>query len=131
MLIRQDEKNTMATTPQEIPKLFQKYMNQGELEAVLSMYEHEAVIAPTGRQINQGKDAIRESIIGFLSQKPSCFLHEAECIVNGSVALIATHWTFSYIDENNKKQEWDMHPVLLARLQDNGEWLVAIDHPRI
>ena len=121
----------MANTPQQIPELFQKFMNAGEADSVLSIYEQDAVVGPLSSQLNKGRDAIKESVVGFLSQKPSCSLHESDCIVNGSVALVTTHWTFSYIDEYGEKQEWDMHPVLLVRQQQNGEWLVAIDCPRM
>ena len=48
-----------ASQPQELPSLFVEALNPGDVDAVVSLYEVDGVVAPDPKQIVAGHAAIR------------------------------------------------------------------------
>ena len=119
-----------ALSPSDIPSLFLKGLNSGDVDLVVSLYEPDGVVAAEPDKPITGRDAIREMLAGFLSQKPNFTLHDADVVECGDVALIQSRWTISMRDESGNQNAMKVEPSLVVRRQADGNWLVAIDRPR-
>ena len=77
-----------AKTPKELHELFAKGFNAKDLDALLDLYEDDAVLVAAPGAPVQGKAAIRESLEGFLAMGGTIeFLAESDPVVNGDLAL--------------------------------------------
>jgi uncharacterized protein (TIGR02246 family) len=115
--------------PQEIPALFLQAMNAGDVDAVVSLYESEGVIATDGSQIVAGHDAIRSMVSRFLAQKPRFTLHASDAVQAGDLALIRSRWTVALADSAGKQREVHVGPTLVLRRGPDSQWHVVIDRP--
>lgn len=59
-----------ARNPEEADLQFVEAINNGNLEAVLALYEREASLVPEPVKVVTGTDAIRKALAGFLALKP-------------------------------------------------------------
>jgi hypothetical protein len=48
-----------ATTPEQICQLFKQYMAEGDVDALLSLYDPEAVFLNSSGEIKQGRQGLR------------------------------------------------------------------------
>lgn len=115
--------------PREVPRLFLQAMNAGDVDAVVSLYETEGVIAIDRNQIVAGHKAIRAMVSGVLAQRPRFTLHESDAVQVGDLALIRSRWTVAMTDSGGKHTEMHVGPTLVVRRHPDGGWLVAIDRP--
>ena len=61
-----------ATTPEEICRLFQQYMAEGDVDSVLSVYDPEAVFLNRSGEIRRGEEALREELARPLLPFTAC-----------------------------------------------------------
>jgi|SRR5262249_9038945 len=114
---------------EEVHDLFAQSLNAGDVDAVTSLYEPEAVVSPQPGQVLAGREAIREALTGYLAQKPRFTLHSRSVIQVGEIALLRSRWTISETDASGKTIEYEVKPTLVMRRQVNGTWLIVIDNP--
>jgi uncharacterized protein (TIGR02246 family) len=55
-----------AQKPEECDTLFERYVNEGNLEALLDLYEADATLVPGPGQAAVGTEAIRSAMKPFL-----------------------------------------------------------------
>lgn len=72
-----------AKTPEECDALFEKYVNAGDLDSLVDLYEPGATLVSAPGQMAVGRDAIREAL-GGLRQGAT----QAQCHADGSSAGI-------------------------------------------
>ena len=58
-----------AKDPQEICQLFQRYMAEGDIDAVLNLYDAEVVFLNRSGEIISGRKALRKELEPFASAK--------------------------------------------------------------
>jgi uncharacterized protein (TIGR02246 family) len=115
-----------AKTPKELHELFAKGFNAKDVDALLDLYEDDAVLVPAPGAPVQGKDAIKEALEGFLAMGGTIeFLAESEPIVNGNVAL--THGRWRLTTEGAEPMEAETAEV--SRLDADGVWRYILDNP--
>jgi uncharacterized protein (TIGR02246 family) len=115
--------------PRELPRRFLEAMNSGDVDAIVSLYEAEGVIAVNGNHIVAGHEAIRSMVSGVLAQRPRFALHESDAVQAGDLALVRSRWTVAMADAAGKQTEMHVGPTLVVRRHADGSWLVAIDRP--
>jgi ketosteroid isomerase-like protein len=49
-----------AKSPEEICRLFQQYMAEGDIDSVLSVYDPEAVFLNQSGEVKKGEDGLRQ-----------------------------------------------------------------------
>jgi ketosteroid isomerase-like protein len=82
-----------ALRPLERPGLFLRALNSGDVDAVVSLYEPDGVIAADPNQVAVGHAAIRALVAGFLIPRPRFELHDSEVVQSGDVTLVRARWT--------------------------------------
>jgi ketosteroid isomerase-like protein len=109
-----------ALAPEDLGRMFLERANAGDVDGVVALYEPGAVLAFPPGQVTVGHRAIREAYQGFLAGRPKLTSEgQAPVLVNGDVALTSTRLTGGGATAE------------VARRQPNGEWLWAVDQPRI
>ncbi len=119
-----------ASTPEDLSRLIIEALNSGDEDTVVSLYESDGVIAPDPSHIVSGRAAIRSLAAHFLAQRPRLILHNSEVVQAGDVALVRSRVTQTTL-QPEKKAETVLEPILVARRQADGCWLIAIDRPLV
>jgi len=114
-----------AATPAELHPLFVDAFNRGDAEAVLALYEPDAVFVRNS-EAYQGYEALRIIIAEFLDSDSVLSIEKTFVADNGQgLALLHAVWTLkppAGPATNGTSSE-------IARQQPDGTWLYAIDNP--
>jgi ketosteroid isomerase-like protein len=109
-----------AFSPSEISELFVEFINSGNLEGVVSLFEDNAIIVTGKDTFAKGKDEIRTYFSQMLSHNPQFdTVDHQQPIVNDDVALTSSRVPNAFVT------------VEVSRKQADGSWLWSIDHPNI
>src|SRR4051794_40250709 len=106
-------------TPEDLTRRFVDAVNAGDLDALVELYEPNAVIAfPPGR-ITRGHDAIRALYRGMLEQHAHFEYEEPlTTLISGDLALTAT-----------PAQDAAGVRAQVVRRQEDGTWKRVLDRP--
>lgn len=112
-----------ATSPEQICQLFQQYMANGDLEALLSIYDPEAVFLNRSGEIKQGRQGLRDELEPLASAKATFDFNIKQVIQSGDIALMHTQWTVS------SPQPMSTYAIEVAHRQPDGTWCWLIGDP--
>ena len=112
-----------ATSPEQICHLFQQYMAEGDIEALLSIYDPEAVFLNSSGEIKHGRQGLRGELTPFASAKATFDFRIKQIIQSGDIALMHTQWTVS------SPQPISTYAIEVARRQPDGTWCWLIGDP--
>jgi uncharacterized protein (TIGR02246 family) len=118
-----------ANKPEDIPRLFTEAFNAGDLNAVMSLYEPDAILVPQPGQIVRGQAAIREALKGYLALKPRLTLQFDKALGSTDIVLLISKWTLKGTGPDGSTVEMAGQATDVVRRQKNGTWLVVIDNP--
>ena len=118
-----------ATRPHDLPKLFARGLNAGDVDLVVSLYEPDGVVAPDAARVVAGQGAIRTMVESFLATRPRFRLRDSEIVETGDIALVRARWTMTTADSAGVTTEMELAPTLVTRRQPDGHWLVVVDRP--
>jgi ketosteroid isomerase-like protein len=107
-----------AREPEDLGRFFVRRANEADLEGLMALYEPGAVMATGPGQAVTGTAAIRQELARFLDGTPALSGESQPAVRSGDLALTST--TF----EGGATAE-------VARRQQDGTWLWAVDQPRI
>jgi ketosteroid isomerase-like protein len=112
-----------AKTPEQICDLFQQYMVEGNLEALLSLYDPEAVFLNSSGEVKQGRQGLRGELVPLASAKAAFDFNIKQVIQSGDIALMHTQWKVS------SPQPLSVYAIEVARRQPDGTWCWLIGDP--
>jgi ketosteroid isomerase-like protein len=112
-----------AKTPEEINHLFRKYMREGDLDAVMSIYDNEAVFTTAAGELKYGPAAIREQLAAFAAAKADFYFDIKRIIVSGDIALTHNVWAVDV------PQPTSGYAIEVSRRQPDGTWRWLIGDP--
>ena len=118
-----------ARKPEEAHTLFAEAFNAADLDALVALYEPEAVTFDSRMQLVKGSQAIREALQGFLAWKPQIKLETKSVIQAGELALLRGEWQMKGTGPDGKPVEIAHKSSEVVRRQDDGTWRYIIDHP--
>lgn len=108
-----------ASEPQELTRLFVEFANAGDVDGLVSLYEPDATLA-AGAPVARGHAEIRQFYADLLGRRSEFPAPEVlEPVVNGPIAL-----TVALSANGTVSAE-------IARRQDDGRWLWAVDQLKI
>ncbi len=119
-----------AQTPEQAHALFVQFFNDGDVDAIVSLYEPNALLIPFPGPPVQGHHAIREAIQGFLSLKGHMTLIVDKVFQTGDVALLFSTWVLKAVGPDGKPLEMTGQTSDVVRRQADGSWLYVIDNPQ-
>jgi ketosteroid isomerase-like protein len=103
-----------AKSPEQICHLFKQYMAGGDIEALLSIYDPEAVFLNQSGEVKQGRQGLREELAPLASAKAIFDFSIKQIIQSGDIALMHTQWTVS------SPQPMSVYAIEVARCQNSG-----------
>ncbi|MFM0000614.1 MULTISPECIES: YybH family protein [Paraburkholderia] len=112
-----------ATNPEEICRLFQQYMAEGDLESALSVYDPDAVFLNQSRDISKGREGLRQELAPLAAMKVRFDFKVKQVIETGGIALMHTEWTVS------GPEPMKVYAIEVARRQQDGSWRWLIGDP--
>ena len=112
-----------AKNPEEICRLFQQYMAEGDIESLLSLYDTEAVFLNKSGEHIKGKEGLRQELAPFATVKAVFDFNIQQVIESGDIALMHTKWKIS------SPQPMSVYAIEVARRQPDGTWCWLIGDP--
>lgn len=116
-----------AMTPAEIPALFAKLLNSGDLEGLSAMYEPDAVLAGNPEPA-RGIAQIRAGLEGMVASKPTIHFGNTTVLQSGDLALLHSTWTLSGSGPDGPVEMSGMTSEVVRR-QADGSWKYILDDP--
>jgi ketosteroid isomerase-like protein len=110
-------------SPQEICRLFKQYMHEGNLGAVLSLYDRDAVFLNQAGDLRHGRVALEQELAPFAATRTTFDFTVKEVIRSGDIALMHTPWKVS------SPHDLSLYAIEVARRQPDGTWRWLIGDP--
>jgi uncharacterized protein (TIGR02246 family) len=118
-----------AYSPAEIHRLFEHAFNLADVEALVALYEPNAVLVVAGHDVI-GRESIREALQKLLSRRGLMIL-ETRAVVASQEGLAVLHggWVIeSPTGMGAELATWGLSTEVVRKQQD-GTWLFVIDIP--
>ena len=112
-----------AVNPEDICRLFQQSMAEGDIDSVLSLYDPEAVLLTQSREVTNGRGGLREALAPLAAMKARFDFTVKQVVRTGDIALMHTAWTVS------GPQPMKVYAIEIARRQPDGTWCWLIGDP--
>jgi uncharacterized protein (TIGR02246 family) len=115
--------------PEAVIERFSKLLAQGDLDAMVELYEPDATFAPKpGAQVT-GRAAIRDALAAFLAVRPRMTGHIEKVLCAGGTALVANRWSLSGTAPDGSPVELAATSADVLRRRSDGSWGILIDDP--
>jgi uncharacterized protein (TIGR02246 family) len=116
-------------TPEDTIRRFSALLADGDLDALVELYEPDAAFAPQPGKTVTGREAIREALRPFLALRPRITGEIQRSLVAGGTALLANRWTLAGTQPDGSAVEMAGVSADVLRRREDGSWGIAIDDP--
>jgi uncharacterized protein (TIGR02246 family) len=117
-----------ARKPEDLDIMIGQFINAGDVESALALYEPDAAFVVEPGNVATGKDAIRRVLVDIVATKPTITI-EVEAVESGDIALLYGSWSLSATNPDGSAANTTGRSREVARRQPNGDWLFVIDDP--
>ncbi len=117
-----------SASPHETIERFSQLLSASDLDAVLDLYEPDALFAPRPGEQVHGRDAIREALAPFAAVEPRMTGKVEKVLLSGDIALVANRWTLAGVGPDGPIELAGVSADVLRRRAD-GSWGIVIDDP--
>lgn len=112
------DQREQALEPEDVGRLFLQRLNASDADGLARLYEPDAVLAAPSGQVTIGREAIRRFYAQMLANRPTFEEGKHKPVLRlDDVALTSTRLVDGTVT------------VEVLRQQNDGTWLMAIDHP--
>ena len=112
-----------AKSPREICPFFQKAMAAGDVDAVLSLYDAQAIFVMRSGEVTKDRSELRRELTHVAAAKPRFDYTVEQVAETDGIALMHTQWTVS------GAEPMQVHAIEIARRQPDGTWRWLIGDP--
>ena len=118
-----------AYSPSEIHELFRSAFNRGDAEALIALYEPDAILVLNARIVT-GREEIRKAYADILLRRGRMTL-ETRAVIESQEGLAVLHgsWMVEPAPENSAEPVTRGLSTEVVRKQSDGTWLFVIDNP--
>jgi len=118
-----------AYHPAEIHDLFRDAFNLGDVEALIALYEPDAVLVVDRKDVI-GRENIRKALESFVARRGRMTL-ETRAVIESQQGLAVLHGSWVVEPPNGMGAELATRGVSneVVRKQPDGTWLFVIDNP--
>ena len=118
-----------ASAPEAVIERFSQLLAEGDLDAMVELYEPDATFAPRPGAEVTGRDAICDALAAFLAVKPRMTGTIEKVLCAGDTALVANRWTLSGTAPDGSPVEMASTSADVLRRRSDGSWGIVIDDP--
>lgn len=108
--------------------LYVRAMNAGDAAAVSRLYTEEAVSVWDPEKPISGQ-AHRDSIVEFITQRPTMRAKVRESYITGDTALLVVDWSIDVTNTDGEMEHLEGVGLDVLRRGQDGKWRYAIDNP--
>ena len=116
-----------AQRPQDWVRFFQEYVNNGDIEKVLSLYEDSARVVPLHSKDSSGIDGVRQMLTGLIASGTQLRGEVTRTTIVDDVAVIYSDWVQTTKTGNTPEARHKAIEVL--RQQPDGSWKLIVGDP--
>jgi uncharacterized protein (TIGR02246 family) len=110
--------------------VWEKAFNDGNIDALVGLYEPDATVIPQPGSPVTGQAAIREALGWFLAVKGQFQLRTAAVIEGSDLAVVYGEWSLTGgTDPDGNPVNLEGRSTDVLRKQPDGSWLDVIDDP--
>jgi uncharacterized protein (TIGR02246 family) len=118
-----------AHSPTEIHALFQNAFNLRDVEALISLYEPDAILMVDGKRVT-GRENLRAAFVSMLSVGVQMSLTTRSIIESrDGLALLHGEWIVKRTTATELQLATEGLSTEVVRKQPDGTWLFIIDNP--
>lgn len=119
----------LPNKPEEWPRLFEQYLNAGDLDAVMTLYEKEARFVSRSGETLVGCDAIRKVLRDLIDAKTQLHSRVLRAVSVGDIAQLYTDFAGTTIDTSRKTVPVRSKAIEVLRRQPEGDWKLIMGDP--
>ena len=119
----------MPDTPGATVRYFSSLLQDGELDALLDLYEDDATFVPEPGRVVTGHNAIRAELAQLIALRPTMTGAIEQVLEAGDTALVAYRWQMQATAPDGSQIENGGVSADVLRRRDDGSWGVIIDDP--
>jgi uncharacterized protein (TIGR02246 family) len=112
-------------SPQDLHQALVTAFNARDMDAVVALYEPEAVLVPQPGQIASGSAQLRAALAHFFALPGDMSIETTYCLQQGELALTRSHWKVQTTEQVTVEAEG----TEIMRRQPDGSWRFVVDHP--
>jgi uncharacterized protein (TIGR02246 family) len=116
-------------TAQEWDQAFAEAFSNCDTEALLALYEPDAVWVTEPGQSVRGSAAMAEAAAGYFAMKPTMKLTTNGVLDSGDIVVAYSDWTLTATNEDGSPLEMAGDSAVVLRRQPDGSLLCVIDDP--
>jgi uncharacterized protein (TIGR02246 family) len=118
-----------AKSPEDMIRVWTDAFNRGELDAIVELYEPEAVLARSSGPPIVGRAAIREAFTAFLATRPRMEATTRTVMSTADLALCYGNWSLRGTNADGTPRAISGKSVEILRKQTDGSWRYILDDP--
>ena len=118
-----------ANKPEDCDLLIAEYLNAGNIDAAVALYEPTATFMAEPGKPATGHAEIREVLTAMTAGKPQIGMKVPIVIVNGDIALLVSDYTVAMTGPDGKPASVSARGTEVVRRQPDGTWRFIIDNP--
>lgn len=119
-----------ARSPEETHALLAEAFNNGDLDALLRVYEENAVlVAPPDEVVATGREEIRKALEPAFALRPSARIEVVKKLQSDGLALTQARWSLVGADAEGQRVELGGEGSIVSRRQADGSWRIVLDNP--
>ncbi len=115
--------------PEAVIERFSELLADGDLEAMMELYEPDAAFAPQPGQTVRGHGEIRAALEGFLAVKPRMEGTIEKVLEAGDTALVTNAWRLTGTAPDGSPVRMAATSADVLRRRADGSWGIVIDDP--
>ena len=119
-----------AQQPEELHQLFVACVNAHDVDALLTLYEHDSTVADLEGHPLQGTDSLRAFLIGFLAAVKQIDGGTRKVLISGNIALLSSTYHAVLAAHDGGMTSITGTSAEVARRQPDGTWRFLIDDPQ-
>ena len=121
----------LALIPEDSSRILVDAIERGDIDAVVSLYEPDAILYSKSGRLMHGLDAIRENNLGLIALKPTFTIDfiKATISADGTLATNRMKAELNWTDNDGNSKTGSVDTLEVLRKQTDGSWRYVIDDP--
>lgn len=121
--------NGMARTPQELPGLYARLFNSGDLDGLRALYAPDAVLALGGEETPARRARLHDALAASLARRVPIKVQNRRVLVAGDTAQLVTDWWIQGTDANHQPVCESGRAVDVVQRGEDGFFYYLVDNP--
>jgi uncharacterized protein (TIGR02246 family) len=120
---------TATNSPQALMETFAAHVHARDLDALMGLYEADAVFMPEPGVVLTTTEEIRAALGAMLLLAPTMVVNPGQVLVAGDVALVENDWSMTGTAPDGTTVTQGGRSADVVRRGADGTWRVLIDRP--